>query len=262
MTRWCAWRRTSTCAIPWSTARETSVRSTATRRRRCATPKRVPRRWPKRCWRISTRNSRLRPELRRNHRGADGPADDVPEPAGERFRRHRRRHGDQHSAAQPERGDRRLHRGDRAAQQPRDVRIKKLLRTVSGPDFPTGGFIYGRTGIFDAYTTGRGSIMMRARVSTEESKKGDKTSLVDHRDSVPGEQGAADREDRRAGPREEARGHFGPARRVGPRRHAHRDRAEARRGARSGPQQPLQAHADADDVRRHHAGDRRQPPAR
>jgi DNA gyrase subunit A len=62
--------------------------------------------------------------------------------------------------------------------QPRDVRMKSVLRIVSGPDLPTGGFIVGRTGIFHAYTTGRGSITVRARVSTEESKKGDKTSLV------------------------------------------------------------------------------------
>src|SRR5476651_459346 len=40
--------------------------------------------------------------------------------------------------------------------QPRDVRMKTVLRAVSGPDFPTGGFIVGRTGIFHAYTTGRG----------------------------------------------------------------------------------------------------------
>jgi DNA gyrase subunit A len=62
--------------------------------------------------------------------------------------------------------------------QPIDVRKKAVLRAVSGPDFPTGGFIVGRTGIFHAYTTGRGSITVRARVTTEESKKGDKTSLV------------------------------------------------------------------------------------
>ena len=62
--------------------------------------------------------------------------------------------------------------------QPRDVRMKSVLRIVSGPDFPTGGFIVGRTGIFHAYTTGRGSITVRARVTTEESRKGDKTSLV------------------------------------------------------------------------------------
>jgi DNA gyrase subunit A len=62
--------------------------------------------------------------------------------------------------------------------QPRAERVKTLLRTVSGPDFPTGGFIVGRTGIYNAYTEGRGSITVRARVTTEESKKGDKTSLV------------------------------------------------------------------------------------
>jgi len=62
--------------------------------------------------------------------------------------------------------------------QPRDARVKALLRIVSGPDFPTGGFIVGRMGIYNAYTEGRGSITVRARVTTEESKKGDKTALV------------------------------------------------------------------------------------
>jgi DNA gyrase subunit A len=62
--------------------------------------------------------------------------------------------------------------------QPKQERLKAVLRAVPGPDFPTGGFIVGRTGIFQAYTTGRGAITVRARVSTEESKKGDKTALV------------------------------------------------------------------------------------
>jgi DNA gyrase subunit A len=62
--------------------------------------------------------------------------------------------------------------------QPRPDRMKAVLRSVPGPDFPTGGIIVGRTGIFQAYTTGRGAITVRARVSTEESKKGDKTSLI------------------------------------------------------------------------------------
>src|SRR5689334_7185340 len=57
-------------------------------------------------------------------------------------------------------------------------RLKAVLRAVPGPDFPTGGIIVGRTGIFQAYTTGRGAITVRARVTTEESKKGEKTSLV------------------------------------------------------------------------------------
>ena len=60
----------------------------------------------------------------------------------------------------------------------RETRTKTLLKAIPGPDFPTGGFIVGRLGIFQAYTTGRGAITMRAKVSTEESKKGDKTSIV------------------------------------------------------------------------------------
>ncbi|MFM8625795.1 MAG: DNA gyrase subunit A [Actinomycetota bacterium] len=47
-----------------------------------------------------------------------------------------------------------------------------LMNFVKGPDFPTGGQILGRSGIIDAYKTGRGSVKMRAKVSIEESKKG------------------------------------------------------------------------------------------
>ena len=62
--------------------------------------------------------------------------------------------------------------------QPKDVRLKAVLRVVSGPDFPSGGYIVGRNGIYQAFTTGRGSIMMRAKSSVEENKKGDKQSIV------------------------------------------------------------------------------------
>ncbi len=47
-----------------------------------------------------------------------------------------------------------------------------LMHFVHGPDFPTGGSILGRAGIIDAYTTGRGSIKMRATASIEETKRG------------------------------------------------------------------------------------------
>ena len=43
----------------------------------------------------------------------------------------------------------------------------ELLKLVPGPDFPTGGFIYGREGIRQAYTTGRGIIQMRARAGID-----------------------------------------------------------------------------------------------
>jgi DNA gyrase subunit A len=56
--------------------------------------------------------------------------------------------------------------------------FRTLIKTIPGPDFPSGGFIVGREGIFNAYKEGRGSITMRARSTVEESKKGDKVSIV------------------------------------------------------------------------------------
>jgi DNA gyrase subunit A len=49
--------------------------------------------------------------------------------------------------------------------------VEKLIEMVPGPDFPTGGFIYGRAGILEAYRTGRGSFTMRARAAIEKAGK-------------------------------------------------------------------------------------------
>ncbi len=57
-------------------------------------------------------------------------------------------------------------------------KLKQLLRLIPGPDFPTAGYIVGRQGIVQAYMTGRGSIMMRAKSTTETNKKGDRVSIV------------------------------------------------------------------------------------
>ncbi len=62
--------------------------------------------------------------------------------------------------------------------QSKETRTKALLKAVPGPDFPTGGFIVGRQGIFQAYMTGRGAITLRAKAKIEESRKGDKVSIV------------------------------------------------------------------------------------
>lgn len=51
-----------------------------------------------------------------------------------------------------------------------DASIEDLMQFVQGPDFPTGATIYGRSGIHQAYTTGRGSILMRAKTSVEQVK--------------------------------------------------------------------------------------------
>lgn len=53
-----------------------------------------------------------------------------------------------------------------------DVTVKELMKKIKGPDFPTGGIIHGKTGIKDAYNTGRGLVRMRAKVDIEEHKKG------------------------------------------------------------------------------------------
>ncbi len=55
--------------------------------------------------------------------------------------------------------------------------LAALMERISGPDFPTGALIVGRTGIEEAYRTGRGSVTMRAVVEVEEDSKG-RTSLV------------------------------------------------------------------------------------
>ena len=58
-----------------------------------------------------------------------------------------------------------------------DCPHEDLLRIVQGPDFPTGGVIYGRQGIIDSYTTGRGHITVRSLATIEELKK-DRQAIV------------------------------------------------------------------------------------
>jgi len=58
-----------------------------------------------------------------------------------------------------------------------DISIEELSSIVEGPDFPTGGIIYGRAGIREAYRTGKGKITLRARANIETQKNG-KTSII------------------------------------------------------------------------------------
>ncbi|PNX53287.1 MAG: DNA gyrase subunit A [Thermoplasmata archaeon M9B2D] len=52
-----------------------------------------------------------------------------------------------------------------------EISTTELMDIIKGPDFPTGGIIYGRGGILSAYTTGRGSLMVRAKTSIEEGEQ-------------------------------------------------------------------------------------------
>ena len=53
-----------------------------------------------------------------------------------------------------------------------DASVEELMTVIKGPDFPTGGLIMGTTGIRDAYTTGRGSVKMRAKAHVETMSNG------------------------------------------------------------------------------------------
>ena len=61
---------------------------------------------------------------------------------------------------------------------PREEKQRTLLGLVTGPDFPTAGFIVGRAGIVQAYRTGKGSVLMRARTEIETAKTGNKESII------------------------------------------------------------------------------------
>jgi DNA gyrase subunit A len=59
-----------------------------------------------------------------------------------------------------------------------ETTIGDLRKMIKGPDFPTGGFIYGRQGIKDYQETGRGRIVMRARAVIEEKESSNKSQIV------------------------------------------------------------------------------------
>ncbi len=56
--------------------------------------------------------------------------------------------------------------------------VRDLMRFVPGPDFPTGGYIFGRTGIEQAYEHGRGIIRVRAKTEVELDERGDEKAII------------------------------------------------------------------------------------
>ena len=60
----------------------------------------------------------------------------------------------------------------------REITITELMEHVTAPDFPTGGTIYGYDGVRDAFETGRGRVMMRAKAEFEETKTGREQIIV------------------------------------------------------------------------------------
>ena len=252
-TRSCAWCRISRCAIRWSTARETSAASTAIPRRRTGTPNRASLAIAMEMLADIDKNTvdfapnfddRLQepkvlpsaiPNLVVNGSSgiAVGMATNIPP----------------HNLREVVAALTALI--DNPELTPTDIR-----KLIKGPDFPTGGYIYGRAGIKDYQETGRGRIVMRARAVIEEKESSNKSQivvtelpyqvnkarLVEHIAELVRDkklEGICDLRDE-----------------SGPRRHARRHRAQARCDSARGAQPAVQAHGDAVDVRRHHAGAR------
>jgi DNA gyrase subunit A len=59
-----------------------------------------------------------------------------------------------------------------------DISIEGLMQHISGPDFPTGGLIYGKSGIYDAYRTGKGRLFIRGKYHIEQNDKTSRSSIV------------------------------------------------------------------------------------
>ncbi|MFV0556673.1 MAG: DNA gyrase subunit A [Lactovum sp.] len=59
-----------------------------------------------------------------------------------------------------------------------EVTTRELMEVIPGPDFPTGALVLGKTGIFKAYETGKGSITLRAKTEIEETKSGRERIVV------------------------------------------------------------------------------------
>lgn len=59
-----------------------------------------------------------------------------------------------------------------------DIDVEGLMEHIKGPDFPTGGIVMGRQGIVDAYTTGRGRVVLRAKAEIEEDDHGHQVIVV------------------------------------------------------------------------------------
>src|SRR5258705_2221817 len=70
------------------------------------------------------------------------------------------------------------HFAEAAARPSRAEKLRNLIRLIPAPDFPTAGQIVGRQGAVQAYMTGRGSILMRAKSDVETNKKGDRQAII------------------------------------------------------------------------------------
>ena len=60
-----------------------------------------------------------------------------------------------------------------------EINTEELMQYIQAPDFPTGGYIYGLQGVKDAYETGRGRVVMRAKAEIESDENQDKIIITE-----------------------------------------------------------------------------------
>ena len=145
---------------------------------------------------------RLPGQLRRPAAGAHGTPGQDPQPAGERLQRHRGGHGHQHPAAQPPRGRQRRRSCWWTIPKRPSASCGRSSRGPTSPPAPTST---DARAIKEAYETGRGRVVMRARAQIEERETTGTLADRGHRDPLPGQQGEPGQGHRRAGGREEDR---------------------------------------------------------
>ncbi len=126
-----------------------------------------------------------------------------------------------------------------------NLTLAEVLKLAPGPDFPTGGLLLGQSGIVDYYNRGRGSLKVRAKVATEDIGR-DREALIVTELPYQVNKARLIADIAAMVEREAHRRHQRHSRRKRSRRHAYRHRVEARRNSRSGAEQSVQAHADAD----------------
>jgi len=120
-----------------------------------------------------------------------------------------------------------------------EITGEELLHYVKGPDFPTGGIIYGYEGVKEAMLTGRGRVMMRAKTDIEHTPSGRECIVITEIPYMINKAGD-DQEDRRHDQRQEDRRHLLHQRRVGPQRPADHHYPEARRRCERGAEHAVQ----------------------
>ena len=186
---------------------------------------------------------RLDGQLRRFAEAAARPSLEGPEPAGQRLRRDRGRHGDQHAPPQPRRGRRRPPPPARAPRRERGGAPRGHPRPrLSDRRLPlrrrgSGGLPHGTR---DPAPPGGG----------RDSGAGWPGRDRHHGDPLRGQQGPAARADRRPRQDQADRRDHGPPGRVGPARNERGPRAPPGRSGRDRPEPPLRAHAARDELRR------------